>query len=119
MGHKYFVSSKKRKLTCHKQHVHDSMKEAGRCDELTLLEKGGAVSGLRYQPKFLLQPSFRYKNRTIRKIEYIADFMYKDKKWGKTVIEDVKGFYTPVYLLKKKLFIYIIRKTEWIFLETK
>lgn len=83
----------------------DSKKEAGRYQELKLLERAGAIKDLSLQPNFLLQDKFQYKEKTERKIEYIADFQYyvvKDKKW---VIEDVKGFKTDVYKLKKKLFL--------------
>jgi len=33
---------------------------------------------------------------------YVADFRYKNKE-GKEVVEDVKGFKTAIYRLKKKL----------------
>ena len=83
----------------------DSKKEARRYQELKLLERAGVIKDLSLQPNFLLQDKFKYKGKTERKIEYIADFQYyiiKDKKW---VIEDVKGFKTDVYKLKKKLFL--------------
>lgn len=85
--------------------VFDSKKEAARYQELKLLEKAGVIKDLSLQPNFLLQDKFKYQGKTHRKIEYIADFQYyiiKDKKW---VIEDVKGFKTDVYKLKKKLFL--------------
>ncbi|VFB17214.1 Protein of uncharacterised function (DUF1064) [Urinicoccus massiliensis] len=83
----------------------DSKKEAGRYQELKLLERAGAIKDLSLQPNFLLQDKFKYKGKTERKIEYIADFQYyvvKDKRW---VIEDVKGYKTDVYKLKRKLFL--------------
>ncbi len=83
----------------------DSKKEAGRYQELKLLERAGAVKGLVLQPRFLLQDKFKYKGKTERKIEYIADFEYMDTKTGKVVIEDVKGYKTDVYKLKRKLFL--------------
>ncbi len=85
--------------------VFDSKKEAARYQELKLLEKAGVIKDLSLQPNFLLQDKFKYRGKIHRKIEYIADFQYyvvKDKKW---VIEDVKGFKTDVYKLKKKLFL--------------
>lgn len=85
--------------------VFDSKKEAARYQELKLLEKAGGIKDLSLQPNFLLQDKFKCQGKTHRKIEYIADFQYyiiKDKKW---VIEDVKGFKTDVYKLKKKLFL--------------
>lgn len=83
----------------------DSKKEARRYQELKLLEKAGVIKGLVLQPCFLLQDKFKYKDKTERKIKYIADFQYyvvKDKRW---VIEDVKGYKTDVYKLKRKLFL--------------
>jgi hypothetical protein len=35
--------------------------------------------------------------------KYIADFVYLDRTNGQFKIEDVKGFKTPLYKLKKKL----------------
>jgi hypothetical protein len=84
----------------------DSKKEARRYQELKLLERAGAIKALELQPIFLLQDKFRYDNKGYRKIEYIADFKYIDKD-GNVVVEDVKseGTATPVYKIKKKLFL--------------
>lgn len=84
----------------------DSQKEAKRYQELMWLEKIGKIKELELQPHFLLQESFKYNNKTYRKIEYIADFRYFDNITNKYIVEDVKGFKTDVYKLKKKLFIY-------------
>lgn len=83
----------------------DSKKEAGRYQELKLLERAGVIKGLVLQPRFLLQDKFKYKGKTERKIEYIADFKYLDTKTGKIVVEDVKGYPTETYKLKRKLFL--------------
>ncbi|MEG0250274.1 MAG: DUF1064 domain-containing protein [Peptostreptococcus sp.] len=82
----------------------DSKKEAQRYSELKMLEKGSIIKDLELQPRFLLQDKFVYQGKTIRKIEYIADFKYIDEK-GNTVVEDVKGLKTDVYNIKKKLFL--------------
>lgn len=82
----------------------DSRKEADRYCILHLLEKAGKISNLVIQPKYELQPSYRKNGKAIRKIEYIADFEYMEN--GQLVIEDVKGYKTDVYKLKKKLFEY-------------
>lgn len=73
--------------------------------ELTNMARSGEISGLTLQPRFTLQPSFKKAGRTIRKIEYVADFMYTDRS-GQTVVEDVKGMRTDVYRLKRKMFEY-------------
>ena len=65
--------------------------------------EAGAISALSCQPRFVLQEGFKYQGKNERAITYIADFMYK--RDGKTVIEDVKGRRTDVYLLKRKLFL--------------
>lgn len=84
-------------------HTFDSAKEAERYKELKLLEHIGKIKGLVLQPRYTLQEAFRYKGKTIRKIEYVADFSYIYN--GKIIVEDVKGVKTDVYKLKKKLFL--------------
>ena len=41
--------------------------------------------------------------KTYRKIEYIADFLVTFKN-GEQVVYDVKGYATPVFQIKQKLF---------------
>ncbi|MGL5962392.1 MAG: DUF1064 domain-containing protein [Cetobacterium sp.] len=52
------------------------------------------------QPVFPLQESFKKNGKTIRRIDYIADF-----KIGNRVI-DIKGVETEAFKIKKKLFEY-------------
>ena len=80
----------------------DSKKEAKRYIALRELEKKGNIEKLMLQPRFLLQEGFRKNGKAYRKIEYVANFMYKQD--GKLIIEDVKGIKTDVYKLKQKLF---------------
>ncbi len=83
----------------------DSKKEARRYSELKLLEKTDLIRDLELQKRYELQA--KYKNglgKGIRKIEYVADFVYYDVKKDKVVVEDVKGYKTDIYKLKKKLF---------------
>lgn len=87
-------------------HTFDSLKEASRYTELKLLERGKVIKDLKLQPVYELQPRFRYHGSNIRAITYVADFSYTDAKTGKTVVEDVKGFKTEVYKLKRKIFLY-------------
>lgn len=82
----------------------DSKKEARRYKELKILEKADEIKSLELQPRFLLQEKFKYNGKTIRKIEYVADFRYIDEK-GNTIVEDVKGMKTEVYKIKKKIFL--------------
>ncbi|WP_101773179.1 DUF1064 domain-containing protein [Peptostreptococcus faecalis] len=91
----------------------DSRKEANRYAELKLLERCGDITELELQPRFLLQDKFKHNGKTIRKIEYVADFMYV--RAGTIYVEDVKGMKTDVYSLKKKLF--LKKYSEYIFKE--
>lgn len=82
----------------------DSKKEAGRYVELRKLQEQHIISNLELQPVFLLQEGFKKDKKKYRPITYIADFKYIEN--GKVIVEDVKGFKTPEYKIKKKLFLY-------------
>lgn len=84
----------------------DSKREAERYCELRLLEMAGKIKDLQLQHPFVLQPLFKKKGKTIRAITYIADFVYYDLEQKKIVVEDVKGYKTKEYMLKKKMFEY-------------
>lgn len=96
--------------------VFDSKKEARRFNELSLLEKSGAISNLRMQVEYELLPVQREadtigkrggvkKGNVIEKaVKYIADFVYEED--GKTVVEDTKGFRTKDYIIKRKLMLW-------------
>ena len=73
----------------------DSKKEAKRYQELKLLERGGVIKDLE------LQPRFDFVLNGVKMGFYKADFRYTED--DKIVIEDVKGFKTPMYNLKKKM----------------
>lgn len=83
-----------------------SKKEARRYKELKLLESAGEIASLELQRPFQLQAPF-IDNHGERQaaIKYVCDFFYIDKKTGRLVVEDVKGFKTQEYKLKKKLFL--------------
>ena len=74
-----------------------SKAEANRYTVLTLLESTGRIKNLVLQPRF----DYIEKNKLI--FYYKADFKYFDMRENRTVIEDVKGVETPVFVLKKKL----------------
>lgn len=93
------------KKTTYKGISFDSKKECEYYIYLSRLEALGAISELKRQVRFELQPSFKYKGKTIRSITYVADFTYKDKD-GQLHIVDVKGSratMTEVYKIKKKM----------------
>ena len=97
----------------------DSKKEAKRYTELKLLEKSGMITHLELQPTYQItvngvdickyKADFRYftvraENReqyNNSKGEWIVPTKTGDKEGQ--IVEDVKGFKTPIYRLKKKL----------------
>ena len=85
----------------------DSKKEANRYKELRLLERAGEIKDLRTQVKFKLIPAQRDEatGKVVeRECSYKADFVYEED--GKTVVEDVKGFRTKEYIIKRKLLLW-------------
>lgn len=84
----------------------DSKLEARRFRELKLLERAKEIEQLQLQPEFELIPSFKKNGKTIRKTIYKGDFSYIDKRTGKLIVEDTKGYKTKEYILKKKMFEY-------------
>lgn len=73
-----------------------SKAEATRAEELKLLQRAGKISDLREQVKFPLLVNGELIGY------YIADFMYVED--GEQVVEDVKGFKTPMFRWKAKHF---------------
>ena len=94
------ISKYKAKKTAYKGVLYDSAKEARRAAELELLQRAGKIKNLRRQVKFTLQDKFQYRGKTIRAIEYVADFVYEADG---LIIEDVKGYHTPEYKIKAKM----------------
>lgn len=72
-----------------------SRKEQRRYDDLVLIQKSGEISGLKTQVRYPL---------VVNKVKigaYVADFVFSED--GKLVVEDAKGYKTPVYKIKKLL----------------
>jgi len=83
----------------------DSLKEAGRYQELKLLQKSGEVLKFEVHPSIELQPGFKDHNGIkFRGIHYEPDFVVYYN--GRTEVEDVKGMRTDVYKLKKKMLLF-------------
>lgn len=89
------------KKCTYKDMTFDSKKERDYYIVLEMMLKNKKITDLKTQVKFELQPSFKFKGKTIRSINYIADFTYM--KDGQLVIVDTKGYRTEVYRLKKKM----------------
>lgn len=93
----------------------DSRKEANRYALLKQQERFGLISNLQRQVSFELQPGYtNNQGKKVRPITYVADFVYEEA--GEKVVEDVKGFRTKEYELKKKLFEY--KYPEYVFVES-
>ena len=80
----------------------------------------GEIAQLKRQERFLLIPAHyeeivdangKTKRKCIeRECRYVADFVYRDLKTGKRVVEDVKSEATKKkesYIIKRKLMLYI------------
>lgn len=94
--------------------VYDSKREAKHAQQLQALADSGAIQNLQRQVRFTLQDAYiNNKGEKIRKIEYVADFVYEEN--GVTVVADSKGCRTDVYKLKKKIFEY--KYPEYKFIE--
>ena len=97
----------------------DSKREAKRYTELKLLEKAGHITHLELQPEYQItingakickyKADFRYftvrqennEQYTNSKGEWQTPTITGDKEGQ--IVEDVKGFKTPIYRLKKRL----------------
>jgi hypothetical protein len=76
-----------------------SKKEAKRWTDLKTLLAAGLIRNLERQVTFRVEVCGKLICR------YIADFTYEEDKhgaWSK-VVEDAKGYPTPVYVMKRKL----------------
>lgn len=75
--------------------------------ELKKLQEKGVIKDLQRQVPYLLIPSFKDgQGNSVRKTEYVADFVYIDVATGHTVIVDSKGSefnIDPVFKLKYKM----------------
>lgn len=74
-----------------------SQAEADRYSELRMLERGARIVDLHLQPRFTVFDAGGVK------IEYVADFAYREGV--RIIVEDVKGMKTADYLLKRKMFV--------------
>jgi len=83
----------------------DSKKEYLRYCELIILQKAKRIKDLILQPEFILLDAFVHDGKKERKITYKADFKYIDMYTQNLVVEDVKGFKTKTYKLKRKMFL--------------
>ena len=95
----------------------DSKYEHEEWCRLKLLERAGEIFELQRQVQFDLIPTIKTTAGTLREIKYIADFVYLEKNVWKVV--DSKGFETPEYKIKKRLFILQYVNQNMVFIERK
>lgn len=97
---------------------YDSLRERERAQELKLMERQGLIKDLRRQVVYELIPAQYgdfgrdFKGRLVRQLIeraciYRADFVYTDVASGREIVEDVKGFRTKEYVIKRKLMLFI------------
>lgn len=89
-----------------------SKAEARRYSELLLLARAGKIECLELQPVYVLHAplttgtmrgALKATAGQLPKVgKYVADFRYYDMTTGAQVVEDVKGFKTPLYRWKKR-----------------
>jgi hypothetical protein len=70
-----------------------SKREAKRWSELKLLEQAGDIKNLRRQVRYKLTMP----------VAYVADFVYEWRHGATVVIEDAKGYATPLFKRKARL----------------
>ena len=95
----------------------DSLAEAARYRELVLLQSAGEIWGLKCHPRFEIVPACNYDGKRERALNYEADFEYYEDNGSVPpthVVEDVKGFETAVYRLKRRLFIWQYPDTKFV-----
>ncbi len=86
----------------------DSKAEAARYGHLNLMQKAGLIKNLKLQVPFELIPAeMGPEGRKLRPLKYVADFVYEDSA-GREHIEDVKGFRTREFIIKKRLMWHIL-----------
>jgi hypothetical protein len=98
------------RTTCGGGHTHSSKREAGRCDQLRLLERGGHIRNLEQQPRyyFVSANGRRVVDERGQAVRYTADFRYEERladgAW-RLVTEEVKGpFRDRAWQLRRAFF---------------
>ena len=116
-------SRKKNKYNARKTvmcgHTFDSKREAEIYLDLLSRKQHGEILRIGFQPQYTLLEGFKDNTGKNQKpITYTADFLveYAD---GRHEVIEVKGMRTRDYLLRKKLFLHMMRDTYIIFREVR
>ena len=100
-------------------HEFDSKREAEVYLELLAQKQAGKIVRIGFQPSYTLLAGFKDNTGKNQKpITYTADFFVTFADGHSEVIE-VKGVRTRDYMLRKKLFLYKMRKENIIFREVR
>ena len=97
----------------------DSKREADYYLELLARKQAGEIVRIGFQPSYTLLEGFRDNTgKKQRPITYTADFFvaYAD---GRNEVIEVKGVRTRDYLLRKKMFLHMMRDTDIVFREVR
>ena len=100
-------------------HEFDSKREAEVYLELLAQKQAGEIVRIGFQPSYTILAGFKdNQGNKQRAITYTADFFvtYAD---GRSEVIEVKGVKTRDYLLRKKLFLHMMRETDIIFREVR
>lgn len=100
-------------------HTFDSKREAEIYLDLLSRKQAGEIVRIGFQPSYTLLAGFKDNTGKNRKpITYTADFFvtYAD---GRNEVIEVKGVRTRDYLLRKKLFLHMMRETDIKFREVQ
>lgn len=116
-------SRKKNKYNARKTvmcgHVFDSKREAEIYLDLLSRKQHGEIIRIGLQPSYTLLAGFKDNTGKNQKpITYTADFLVEYDDGRREVIE-VKGVRTRDYVLRKKLFLHMMRDTDIIFREVR
>ena len=97
----------------------DSKREAEVYLELLAQKQAGEIVRIGFQPQYTLLEGFKDNTGKKQKpITYTADFFVTFADGHSEVIE-VKGVRTRDYLLRKKLFLHMMRETDIVFREVR
>ena len=100
-------------------HEFDSKREAEVYLELLAQKQAGEIVRIGFQPSYTLLAAFKdNEGKKQRAITYTADFFVTFADGHSDVIE-VKGVRTRDYLLRKKLFLHMMRETDIVFREVR
>jgi len=100
-------------------HTFDSKREAEIYLDLLSRKQAGEIVRIGFQPSYTLLAGFKdNQGNKQRAITYTADFFvtYAD---GRSEVIEVKGVRTRDYLLRKKLFLHMMRETDIVFREVR